>query len=399
MATDPVFDVDALLQPISEDLPAGPDLREDDSPSATYFALRSARSAARSAERGAEVGDEGGSALQEWRTIATLAPAALKDQSKDLEIACWYVEALVRSDGFAGLRDGLKLINGLVEQFWDGLYPLEDEDGLVTKVGPVSGLSGEGRAGTLITPLKLVPISTPSAIEPLATYHYEQARDLEAITDPERKAARIDAGACTMEVMENAIRETEPATLAALLDDTGGALDECVKLHGQFDALCGRNAPSTKRLRDTLEEIRDAISQLVKRCGLVLPNAAGDAEGAGDQTAGDVEDAPGGGSAQTTGSSSGGPVRSGVTVHVSGDTIATREDAFNILAKVSEFFRKTEPHSPISYTLDELVRRGRLPLSQLLDELIPDEEARRGFLMRSGIEPPQPTAQEDGSSW
>ena len=48
---------------------------------------------------------------------------------------------------------------------------------------------------------------------------------------------------------------------------------------------------------------------------------------------------------------------------VPADAIRTREDAFRTLLKVAEFFRKTEPHSPISYTLEELVRRGRLPLA------------------------------------
>ena len=30
-----------------------------------------------------------------------------------------------------------------MEQFWDGIYPLPDEDGLATRVAPLTGLNGE----------------------------------------------------------------------------------------------------------------------------------------------------------------------------------------------------------------------------------------------------------------
>jgi type VI secretion system protein ImpA len=68
--------------------------------------------------------------------------------------------------------------------------------------------------------------------------------------------------------------------------------------------------------------------------------------------------------------------------------VASREEAFRQLAEIAGFFRRTEPHSPISYTLDEVVRRGRLPLQELLSELITDETARRSFFVSAGIKPP-----------
>ena len=382
VSTPPLFDLEDLLQPISDDQPPGEDLREDDSPSSIYFSLRSARSSARAAERSAQVDGDAGAATQEWRTISDLAPAALRERSKDLEIACWYTEALVRSHGIAGVRDGLRLIGGLVERFWDGLYPLEDEDGLETKVRPVSGLSGEGAPGTLIAPVKLVPITAPTSIEPLSAYHYEQARELAAIADQERRQARIDAGTYSMEQLEAATRETPPEFLATRLQDVEEALGVCAELGERFASLCGHRAPSLINLRNTLTEIQDALKALVHDCGIVLPGAEADEPA---QTATDQ------GEPAETGAAAAAPATArpaGVSVNVGGDVIASREDAFRVLSKVAEYFRKTEPHSPVSYTLDELVRRGRLPLPELLAELIPDEEARRGFLMRAGVEPP-----------
>ncbi|MCC6536305.1 MAG: type VI secretion system ImpA family N-terminal domain-containing protein, partial [Bryobacterales bacterium] len=48
-------------------------------------------------------------------------------KSKDLELAVWMVESLVWKHGFAGLAEGLTVIHGLIEQFWETLHPLPDE--------------------------------------------------------------------------------------------------------------------------------------------------------------------------------------------------------------------------------------------------------------------------------
>ena len=59
---------------------------------------------------------ENSEANDHWRKVAELAPDILKNQAKDLEIASWLTESLVRRYGFQGLRDGFKLIHGLIEQ-------------------------------------------------------------------------------------------------------------------------------------------------------------------------------------------------------------------------------------------------------------------------------------------
>ena len=63
----------------------------------------------------------------------------------------------------------------------------------------------------------------------------------------------------------------------------------------------------------------------------------------------------------------------------------TREDAFRSLLQVADFFRRTEPHSPVSYALEQAVRWGRMPLPELLQELISDEAVRKDLFRRTGI--------------
>ena len=68
--------------------------------------------------------------------------------------------------------------------------------------------------------------------------------------------------------------------------------------------------------------------------------------------------------------------------------VGGREEALQTLAKISDFFKRTEPHSTIAFTLDDVVRRARMTLPELLAELLPDESARRTFLISAGIRPP-----------
>src|SRR5690606_29978023 len=61
--------------------------------------------------------------------VIRLCKEGLSGRSKDLQIAAWLTEALLKKEGFAGLSAGLDLIRGLLEGFWEHLHPeLEDDD-------------------------------------------------------------------------------------------------------------------------------------------------------------------------------------------------------------------------------------------------------------------------------
>ena len=72
-------------------------------------------------------------------------------------------------------------------------------------------------------------------------------------------------------------------------------------------------------------------------------------------------------------------------------TVVNREDMLKELARIAEFFRKTEPQSPIAYTLHEAIRRGRMSWPDLLAELVGDAGVRDNILMQLGIRSIEPT--------
>src|SRR5262249_34830384 len=83
--------------------PQGIDLREDFSSTSPYNRLRDARSEARDAERGQDAGDaDARDPAPLWRTVRELAVKTLAEASKDLEVAAWATQALVRRPGLGG---------------------------------------------------------------------------------------------------------------------------------------------------------------------------------------------------------------------------------------------------------------------------------------------------------
>jgi type VI secretion system protein ImpA len=364
MTSPQVIDIAALMEPISEEAAAGTDSRGDKQSNSLYYRVKDARNAARSEERSAI--ETGAATPEEWNTVVSTSVELLTTASKDLEIAAWLVEGLVRTEGFAGLRDGLAVIAGIVRNYWETCFPELDEDGVEGRVTAVAGLSGSGAVGTLIQPIRLLPI-TQGDIASYSLWSYEQASEIQKITDPARRQARIDAGAVPMEQFMQSVTETPAATFAA----TVGLIDECLaaldEMSSAFDAVAGPDAPPVTALRELLQQAGSSIRYFAAdKLALVSVDDAV----ATDDTA------PAADSAGASAPASGGPRVEGY---------ASRNEALGELTRLAGFFRKTEPQSPISYTLEEAVRRARLTLPELLAELAEDPSHVQRILLAAGI--------------
>jgi type VI secretion system protein ImpA len=366
------FDLAALLAPIAGDSPVGIDLRGDESPNSLYHRLRDARTEARDVERAQDAPPDdlipmGGSAAiplaARWRTVRELATEALTTHCKDLEIAVWLTEALFRSDDLVGLAAGFRLLAGLVEDFWDEVYPLPDEEGIATRVAPITGLNGLDREGTLIQPLgKLVLFERPGDGSRFTLSQYAQSAG--------HLGAEQRVAALPFEVIESEARVAGGDHFALLRDQAAEAAEAWRALGEVLDQRAGADAPPTTGIRERLEWMLDAGN----RFG--TPGAQASAEAAALEP---VQGEADGTAAGAPGPGARAPAAGGLT---------TREDALRALAQIAEFFRRTEPLSPIAYTLQEAVRRSRMTWPELLAEIVPDAASRSAILTSLGIRPP-----------
>lgn len=364
MASEEIIQLESLLQPVSEENPVGDDIREDPSPTSPYYSIKDARNAARAAERNNMFDGNSSEADDQWRKILELAPQILQENAKDLEVASWYTEALIRRYGFQGLRDGFKLIHGLIDQYWDNLYPMPDEDGIETRVASLTGLNGEGAEGVLIAPIRNVEITEGFEPGPFTYWKYQQALEIEKIIDEEAKSDKASKLGFSNDDVEKAVADSSETFYVNIRDDVSESIDTYREIGRLLDEYCGINdSPPTSNIINILEDILGAINHIGK---YKMPSEEVADESAND---GSEEGAAGEGAVAAQ---AGGPVR-------------TREDAFKKITEIAEFFRKTEPHSPISYILDRAVKWGDMPLDDLIRELIPDSSSRDFYGSLTGV--------------
>jgi type VI secretion system protein ImpA len=368
MPSPDTLDFAKLLAPIPGDKAVGPDLRATSGPSSPYYQVKDARSAARAAERQIESGTTDGP-VADWKAVVVAGTKALATGAKDLEIAAYLIEGLGRIHGYAGLRDGFKLTRQLVEAFWDDLYPVPDEEGVLTKVAPIAGLNGDDSEGTLLAPIRMVPLTASDTHGRLSYANYLQALATSKILDPKARDKKIEAGAMTFEKFQAAMNETPNPWVKALHDDLVQCLAEYDLMGKAFDAKCGSNSPPTSAIVTLLAAVLDAVKDVARDKLAVSQQAeepAADATPGADAKPGAKED---------------GDATPGEKLPV----IRNREDALNAILKIADYFRRIEPHSMVPATLEQAVRWGRMPLTDLLTELIGDDDTRKALFKQVGI--------------
>ncbi len=362
-ATAAPLDVDTLLVPIPGPAPTGRDPRADFSAGSPYLRLRDLRADARTAERMADAAADGDAAPgADWRPVRDLAAGLIATEAKDVEVACWLLEALVRTEGMAGFVSGVRLIAGLIERFWDTLHPMPDEeDGLGRRLAPIAGLNGVEGDGTLIQPLRKLRLFERSDGTAIAVWQYRQSMEVAGIGDAARRQQRIAVGVIPFDVVETEARASASEWAGTLVAATDAAIAAWEALGQVVSRHDGGDTPSS-RVRDLLVEIGEIA-------GRYAPRKAGD--GAPPDRAG-----------MPAGMDAGTPDAAPAPGRLTG-----REDALAALIEIAAYFRRTEPHSPLAYTLAEAVRRARLTWPELLEELVPDGDSRDAILLRLGIRP------------
>jgi type VI secretion system protein ImpA len=373
------IDIAAFLAPISDDAPCGRDLREGSSPTSNFQMVKLARSTARSAERSNVYSEDGQQADdvrrkidESWRKIIELAPKILKSESKDLEVACWYLESLVRRDGIAGLRDGFELIEGLIDEFWPNLFPMPDEYGLETRVGSLKGLNGEGGSdGALLTPIRNSIITNSGQFRAFSFWEYQSAADTSRILDDKAREKEFARKGYTLQNIENAVRDSSSEFLTQLRNDLVEALDSFTRFNDKLYQLCGSSeAPPSS-----------AITNLLKDCITAITFLGGNKIIAETSPVDDSSIAP-----AESGTDNNVPAAAASSAaQIASRALANREQAFKQMAEIAEFFRKSEPHSPVSYLLEKAVRWGNMPLHELMQELISDETTRNRYSELTGV--------------
>ncbi len=132
------IDVNELLAPIPGSDPAGSDASFSDQ----FDRIREARRADDPNLAQGEWQTE--LKVADWREAQSLSEDILLRTSKDLQAAVWLAEAAISRDGLEGARDSFALLAGLLETYWEGLYPRADDGDLEERAGKLAWFATYG---------------------------------------------------------------------------------------------------------------------------------------------------------------------------------------------------------------------------------------------------------------
>jgi type VI secretion system protein ImpA len=351
------LDIDRYLVPIPGENPAGEPLRYE----GTYDSIQEARK-----EEPAELPQgiwERELKKANWDQVAKLCLAALENRSKDCQIAAWLVEALVCLHGYAGFKEGLKLLLALAHNFWDDAYPPIEEDDFSGRIAPLIWLNEK-----VSLKIKFVPITLPRSMDsqPYSYSDWESANLLEqlAVKEPEAIARAESVGRATRAKFLGSVMFTSGQFYVTQAREIEASLELLAELNGFLDEKCAKQAPSLNMLKENLENILGLVNNFLKEKQIEMP-ASDLVPGEGEDPTDKKDDAG-----------------SDLLATLS---IRSRTDAYRLLAAAADYLLIHEPHSPTPHLVKRAVSWGQMTLTELLRELIQDDSNLRQIFNLLGV--------------
>lgn len=290
----------------------------------------------------------------DWEQVIDLAAQGLAQQSKDLMLVAWLSEGLAQREHFEGISFGLKLTERVLDTFWDTVYP-SLEEGLDERVARLSWLKT-----TLTDIAGGLPITQG---QNFGVLRYDESRHVEnlALQNPNAMQTALNEGKINAEIFQRSVALSDTDHLRTKALQIATSLNACKRLQASADRLFGHEAPSFASLADMLSRASQLAEKLLKDRGVELhpvavPAAEPEATVAPTDEAGKTMSTPIQASAPA-------PMRT---------TPLTRDEAFTLLAGVAQFFKQSEPQSPVPYLIERAIKWGNMPLEGWLSDVIKD---------------------------
>jgi type VI secretion system protein ImpA len=340
------IDLPKLLAPISAEFPSGPDLKFDP----LFLSIEDALRTEPEQQFGETIVPAG---EPDWSQVRTRA-VDLLSRSKDLRAAVYLVQALVHDDGLRGLAQGLALIRGLLEGFWDTLHPQLDPDDDLDPTARVNTLASLCDPESVLHAVRSSPMLKLPGLGGVALRDLQIARgEIPAPPDAETvlKLDSIDA----------AVRDVDPPALDDAANCVAEAFRDTASIEQYLMEKVGvTHAISLAALSETLAEI-DSFFQ----SHLSARQSQLGAHGLDGSDHSAVEAANSGGV----------DVPSRQKQRLAGE-VTCPEDVTKALDKIIAYYAASEPSSPVPLLLKRAQRLVSQDFMEILRDIAPDALAQ-----------------------
>jgi type VI secretion system protein ImpA len=327
-----LIDVNSLLEEISAELPCGEDLEYD-----PEFGEM---------ERAAQGKPEQqiGSTLipaqeADWPAVKSRA-IALFGRTKDLRVAVYLTRSLLHTGGLTGLRDGLTLIQGLLQRYWEMVHPQldpADNNDPILRINTLTSLCDPEivlhsiREATLVNSTALGRFSLRDIQITSGKLSLPAGSDEQVIEIATINGAFMDAQLDDLQNTANAIRqslESITAIESTLMDKVGPM-----------------QMADFSTLPNLLKEAQQIMSEHLTQRGVSEAEVSSEAK----------NEVPG----------------SPISAQPMTGVINSQEDVIRVLDMACEYFKQHEPSSPVPLLLQRAKRLVAKDFMEILRDLTP----------------------------
>lgn len=264
----------------------------------------------------------------DWQVVANSAAQLLR-QSKDMRIAGLLCRAWTNTAGLHGLAQGLSLMSALLEQYWEHLHPVAEDDDYFMRMNAVAILND---VAGMLRELRQIDFIK-------STFGNFTVRDAEMLARGHRAESNPQL---TMEQLRLAIDDAlkRDETHLTAVPEAKGAIHRIAQLCG--DKLPTYQHPDLGNIQALISLLSDLIPQ----------------QGHAEQDPALTE--------ERTGLSAPSPQRADPM------EIRTRDEAIRQLVKIAEFLESTEPTNPASLLIRRSARLMGMGFIDILRELAPE---------------------------
>ncbi|WP_299002096.1 type VI secretion system ImpA family N-terminal domain-containing protein [uncultured Shewanella sp.] len=346
-----------LIAPISEQKPCGEFLKQDRT---KYRPLRNSFNQAKTSIK--MVIDNDGlddttqmneNIINHWSELSELCINTLKNDTKDIEILGWLMTSqFILDKSLLGFSLSIKTLNTLLKNYWEIINPIpstepeENQQNLDSiRLRFLSQIFGESKdSGLLFMPMRLTPI-----IGHFTLADYLKGKDKNQL----------------LKIKSNLLKSVsfDLKDIRNKLENLNSSVIELEKINDLINQKININALITPpAIKSTINEINDIKSAIIFLFDID--------EGIKDTNQLSNETSPA--------SAVENPSKNIDSSHINTlnqSSITSREQAFQQLHIISNYFKINEPHNPVSFLLIKCIRWGRLPLPELLKEWFKDGQA------------------------
>ena len=274
--------------------------------------------------------------IADWPKVIRLASENLQTKSKDLLLGVRLVEGVTKKHGWAGLRDGLQLLDRLSAECWDFLHPIPGpgEDAEI-RVGPFNWLNDAMRGAKFPQVITAIPVAKAGG----KSFAFVDWLAADRKAELEGLIGKVDAPALKTTFEDMTAARTALESLSRTLDEKLG-----IDIAPNF-----LSPESTASLGAAIDKCLQMVREVAKKRGVELEATA--------VAATDADPAATGSSPEGR---TGGPSPIG----------NSREELYRQLEQIATTLKRIEPHSPVPFMIERCVRLGLLPFPKLMRAII-----------------------------